>query len=54
MFPYAKHQNERGNDASNRQGANISYSTLRGKSSIKTGVDLRWHKRDEYAEISTE
>ena len=22
--------------------------------SINTGVDLRWHKRDEYAELSTE
>ena len=54
MCPCAKYQHERGHDSSNRQGANISYSTLKAKSSSKTDVDLLRHKRDEYAEISTE
>ena len=54
VCPYTKHRNELGHSTSNRRGANISNATIRGKSSSKTGVDIRWHKRDEYAEISPE
>ena len=54
MWPYTKNLNESGHSTSNRWGANISDATLRGKSSSKTDVDLRWHKRDEYAELSPE
>ena len=54
MYPYAKHQNERGNDTSNIRGANISDAALKGKFYSKTGVDLHWHNRDGYAELSPE
>ena len=40
VYPYAKYRNEHGRSTSNRLGANIAYSTLKGKSSSKTGVDL--------------
>ena len=54
VCPYAKHRNECGRSTSNIWGANISNATLRGKSSSKTGIYIRCHKRDEYAEISSE
>ena len=54
ICPYEKHQNESGNSTSNIRGANLSDSTLRGKYSSNIGVYLRWHKRDEYAELSPE
>ena len=54
VCPYAKHQNDRGLSTSNRRGANICNDALRGKSSSKTGVILRWHKRNEYSELSPE
>ena len=52
VCPYAKHQNERGSSTSNIRGTNIYYDTIRGKYYSKTDVDIRWHKRDEYAELS--
>ena len=54
LCPYARHWNEHGHDTSNRWGANISDATLKGKSSSKTGIDLRWHNCDEYTELSDE
>ena len=54
MWSYVKHQNERDHDTSNILGANISDANIRVKPSIKTVVDLRWHKRDEYTELSSE
>ena len=52
VCPYAKHRNERGHGSSNRQGANIFDATIKGMSSSKTGVDIRWYKRDKYDELS--
>ena len=54
VFPYAKHQNKCGRYTNNRRGANISDITLKGKSSSKNGVGIRWHKHYEYSELSPE
>ena len=52
LCPYEKHQNECGRDTSNKWGANISDATLSCKSSSSTGIYIRWHKHDEFAEMS--
>ena len=39
---------------SNNRNPNISDFTLKGKSDSKTGVDFRWHTREEYAKLSKE
>ena len=44
VCPYAKHSRNRNN---NNGTAVISDATLIGKSSSKTGVDLRWHTPEE-------
>jgi hypothetical protein len=47
--PYSKHK--RNQDKT----ANISdVNTLKGKAQSKTGVDLRWHKYDEYKKLNKE
>ena len=49
VCPYSKH---RSSNRQNERVANISDATLAGKSSSKTGVDLRWHTKKEYAKLN--
>ena len=35
-------------------GFQYLFANIRGNSSSKTNIDLRWHKRDEYDELSSE
>ena len=47
VCPYAKHSKK-----NNPNAAIISDATLQGKGSSKTGVDLRWHTKEEYQKLS--
>ena len=51
VCPYAKHRSSNGNE---KRGAQVSDATLLGKKHSKTGVDLRWHNKVEYAKLTKE
>ena len=51
VCPYAKHHSSNGGD---KCGAQVSDATLLGKKHSKTGVDLRWHNKVEYAKLTKE
>lgn len=48
VCPYMKHRSS--NSGENR--ANISDATLKGKHHSKTGVDFRWHTKQEYSKLT--
>ena len=50
VCPYTKNKS---NQRRNRQ-AELSDVRLKGKSDSKTGVDLRWHTREEYSKLTKE
>ena len=50
VCPYAKHRQHN----PQTKTPQISDTTLKGKEHSKTGVDLRWHTKSEYAKLSGE
>ena len=49
VCPYVKHRAR-----NHRSGANISSFALKGKNESKTGVDFRWHTKEEYSKLNRE
>ena len=49
VCPYAKHRAR-----NHRNEANILSFTLKGKNESKTGVDFRWHTKEEYSRLNKE